>query len=90
MAPRKPVPVSPYDIWLKEMRDVHTDAVAAVERIDREIAEKSAEIDALFAERTEQMALRDHVGTAISLDPSEYREKTKHGAWQLVKHKPTT
>lgn len=81
---RQQIPVSPYDRWIKEQRDAHTEAAGNVERIDREIAQKSAELDALFAERTEQVALRDHTATVIELDPMQYREKAKHGVWQIT------
>lgn len=83
---RQQIPVSPYDRWLKEVRDTHTDAAANVERIDREIATKTAEIDALFAERADQLALRDHTAHTIELSGEEYREKASRAGWHLTKY----
>lgn len=83
---RQPVPVSPYDTWIKEQRNTHTEAAANVVRIDRDISELTAKLDALFAERTEQVALRDHTATVIELNPAEYRERAKHGQWQLSRN----
>lgn len=84
---RQQIPVSAYDNWLKSQHDAHTDAAANVDRIDRDIAVKTAELDALFAERVEQVAIRDHSAKVLELDPREYRERAKHGAWQITKHK---
>lgn len=85
MARLPPPSASPYDKWLKDQRDTHEEAAAEVSRLDREIGELTTVLDGLFTQRTEQMALRDHTAKTISLDPAEYREATKHGAWTLVK-----
>lgn len=82
---RQPVPVSKYDAWLKEQHDAYAEATANVERIDRDIAQLTAQLDALFMERVEEVALRDHASQIVQLDPSEFRERAKHGQWRLEK-----
>lgn len=77
---RQPARVSPYDLWLKGVQDTHSEATAEVSRIQREIAQKTAELDALFIDLAEHTAIRDHSGNTIQLSANQYREKATRPA----------
>jgi hypothetical protein len=77
---RAPNRVSPYDLWLKGIRDAHSEAAGEVSRLEREIAARTAELDGLFADLAEQTAIRDHSGHTIELNSNQYREKASRPA----------